>query len=179
MFNVTGTANFAASVLGITSTETSRTNVSNPTTTAMVSSKNVRSAPNLFNVRKVAYIGIAVPTRRSPTRIVASSFCGSLRSRRAILARLLWFWARARSLVSLTAKKPISAVEITAERTIRPNRMTMSIEGPGLRTADDAGQGATWENWGAITLPAGGDPARGWAKNDAIGACWRYGLHDE
>jgi hypothetical protein len=34
----------------------------------------------------------------------------------------------------LTAKNPISAVEITAERTIRPSRMAISIELPGLGT---------------------------------------------
>src|SRR5262245_56955778 len=83
---------------------------------------------------------MAVPTSRSPTSMVASSFWGSLRRWSAILARWLWLWANARSLVSLKAKKPISAVEITAERTISPNRIAISIALPGLGTGHVRGR---------------------------------------
>jgi len=80
-------------------------------------------------------------------------------------------------LVSFTAKNPISAVEITAERTIRPSRIAISIEVPGLGTGHahdrpDTGQQRAYAgDWT-------GEAHGGKAKVDAEGAVGGYGFHE-
>jgi hypothetical protein len=49
----------------------------------------------------------------------------------------------------LTAKKPISAVDITAERTIRPKRIRISMDDTVLEATDYAGRPGILENPGA------------------------------
>jgi hypothetical protein len=53
----------------------------------------------------------------------------------------------------LTEKKPISAVEITAERTIRPNRIAISMKFQMLGTTDQTGQLRRLEEPGVL-LPS-------------------------
>src|SRR5688572_2272117 len=104
----------------------------------------------MLNVRNVAYIGVATPIRRSPTRMVERSFWGSLRRWSASFARLFPVWASAFSFVALTAKKPISAVDITAERTISPKRIRISMGCNVLEATDDTGRPGIRESPGVI-----------------------------
>src|ERR1041384_2698751 len=109
----------------------------------------------MWRVRKVAYIGVATPTKRSPTRMVERSFWGSLRRCRASFARLFPVWASACSFVELTEKKPISAVEITAERTIRPKRIRTSMDCDVLEATDYDDQAGIQESPGSIPYRPG------------------------
>src|SRR5580765_8612143 len=109
----------------------------------------------MLRVKKVAYIGVATPTRRSPTKIVERSFWGSLRRWRANFARVFPVWASARSFVELTAKKPISAVDITAERTIRPKRIRTSMDCNVLEATDYVVRPGIPENPGAVPYRLG------------------------
>jgi hypothetical protein len=75
--------------------------------------------------------------------MVERSFWGSLRRWRASFARLFPVWASAFSFVELTEKKPISAVDITAERIIRPKRIRISMDCTVLEATGYAGQPET------------------------------------